>query len=403
MTASRDERQPDGLVDEATAATIEGLRQEIDGLRASARLRALIEQAKGILVAREGISLEEAFGRLRRMSQENNVRLVEVAATIVGVAAPNDDSTDLLAGAVLRAHLPASVAPSITWRSLQEDPDVRRGILSALLDSVVGAPAEGDLSARLLFDLLAPFGPAGLTLYRTGVDGSLRMVGSAKVPGDLASAWRHIPLSFDIPISRAVLDRRSYFWADWESQLAQFPAVARMRSEFAASAAVVVFDEEEVVGLVAIMWDREKQFDTVSQRSIERAVNRVTPLLIRHAVESDPDLGWMQALLSLHLDPWLLLDAVGSGDGARQHLVVQDSSEDIAEATDWLGRRLLEIWPALATDGTWDALSRLVRTGGYWSTTISAPGAGPWGTPGARLRAVRVGSRVVVVWRRPGR
>ncbi len=63
----------------------------MEGLRTAARFRSVIEQAKGILMERDGIGPEEAFAQLRALSQQHNARLVEVAATVVGVAIPSDD------------------------------------------------------------------------------------------------------------------------------------------------------------------------------------------------------------------------------------------------------------------------------------------------------------------------
>ena len=50
---------------ELVQGSAESLRQEVAGLRESAQLRAVIEQAKGALVARDGISLKQAFERLQ--------------------------------------------------------------------------------------------------------------------------------------------------------------------------------------------------------------------------------------------------------------------------------------------------------------------------------------------------
>lgn len=45
--------------------------------------RVIIEQAKGVLANEYAISVDEAFDRIRRHSQENNVKLSEVCAAIV--------------------------------------------------------------------------------------------------------------------------------------------------------------------------------------------------------------------------------------------------------------------------------------------------------------------------------
>ncbi|WP_205752795.1 GAF and ANTAR domain-containing protein [Cryptosporangium phraense] len=54
-----------------------------EGMRQAMASRALIEQAKGILMAEYGCSADEAFDHLSRMSQNANRKLREVAAGIV--------------------------------------------------------------------------------------------------------------------------------------------------------------------------------------------------------------------------------------------------------------------------------------------------------------------------------
>lgn len=61
------------------------LKESAD-LRAAMDSRAVIEQAKGILVARERCSPDEAFDLLTRMSQHTHTRLRDVAARIVALA-----------------------------------------------------------------------------------------------------------------------------------------------------------------------------------------------------------------------------------------------------------------------------------------------------------------------------
>lgn len=60
-----------------------------DALRLTAQLqealesRAVIEQAKGVLMATEGLDADEAFGRLREMSQHRNMKLRTIAVEVV--------------------------------------------------------------------------------------------------------------------------------------------------------------------------------------------------------------------------------------------------------------------------------------------------------------------------------
>lgn len=381
------------------AETVGALSKEVRDLRASARLRAVIEQAKGVLVERHGISLDEAFARLRTMSQEHNVRLVEVAATVVGVAIPDADEV-MAAEKLLNQELPLSKATSGTWRALREQPEIKAGVVTAIMDSLASVVRQGDEVAQLLLDMLHDHQPAGLTIYRPGLDGSLQLVGQVGVPGDLVSSWRRIPPSTDIPYIRTMLHNQAYFYSTREERIKEFPSTASARSAFEATATVPVLDGGQVVGVVGLMWTDSPAFDEVRRKAITRAVQRVTPLLLRNVAATDPELDWLNTLLRLHLDPWLLMEAVVSTDGQVRDFVVQDASSAI-DAQGWIGRRFLEIWPGLVGTPVFASLRTLVQTGGVWLTTVGQEASAPWGVVGTQLRAVRLGQRVAMVWRSP--
>jgi hypothetical protein len=389
--------------DRSLSDTVEALRDEITGLRAAARTRAVIEQAKGVLVERHQIGLAEAFDRLRAMSQEHNVRLVEVAATVVGVAVPDAELlSPELPDEVVRARLPASPAASRSWIALQAQPEVRAGVLTALVDSVAGSASHGDEAAQLLAALLAPQGVTAVALYRSSADESLRLVGSTGVPGDLISSWRSIPPSREIPYVVSVQDGVCHFWGDREARARDFPGVSTTRSQYQATATVPIDDAGRTIGVAGLMWATTEEFDPDRVALITSTVQRVAPLLLRNAAAADPDLEWLNTVLRLHLDPWLLLETIANSKGVVSDFVVLDASPGLADATGWVGRRLLELWPGLADDGVGPALAGLARSGGAWTMTVAALSPAPWGLPGSRVRAVRLGSRIAMVWR-PGR
>jgi transcriptional regulator with GAF, ATPase, and Fis domain len=57
--------------------------QQQDGLRIGALNRTIIGQAQGILMERYNIDAEEAFNVMRRVSQDNNIKLIRVADELV--------------------------------------------------------------------------------------------------------------------------------------------------------------------------------------------------------------------------------------------------------------------------------------------------------------------------------
>jgi GAF domain-containing protein len=70
----------------ATAQAYLDAEQLTDQLREALKSREVIGEAKGILMEREGVSSDEAFDMLRRISQHSNVKLREVAQELVDSA-----------------------------------------------------------------------------------------------------------------------------------------------------------------------------------------------------------------------------------------------------------------------------------------------------------------------------
>ena len=67
-------------------------RQLADQLQVALDSRVVIEQAKGMLAGEHGISLDDAFARLRNQSRRTNVKLTEICSAVVhmGLRIPED-------------------------------------------------------------------------------------------------------------------------------------------------------------------------------------------------------------------------------------------------------------------------------------------------------------------------
>ena len=92
---------------EALAALVAKLRAELTGVRTAMRNRAVIEQAKGVLVERLAVTPDQGFDHLVRLSQRTNIKLIEVSAAIVGTTAPDPNAADVvnLIDDELRQHM----------------------------------------------------------------------------------------------------------------------------------------------------------------------------------------------------------------------------------------------------------------------------------------------------------
>jgi hypothetical protein len=71
---------------------VEQMAEEIIGLRRAMATRAVIEQAKGILMVTTGRGVDEVFALMVDQSQHENRKLAEIAAEIVRLTARDPDA-----------------------------------------------------------------------------------------------------------------------------------------------------------------------------------------------------------------------------------------------------------------------------------------------------------------------
>lgn len=79
-------RQAGAVVD--AAERHEGLLSRVRELRATLQARSVIDQATGIVMAERSCSAEAAFAELRRLSNQGNVKLAEVARQLISARSP---------------------------------------------------------------------------------------------------------------------------------------------------------------------------------------------------------------------------------------------------------------------------------------------------------------------------
>jgi response regulator NasT len=85
LTKPVDDRQLDAALRLAAArhAEHEALQDEVTGARQALADRKVVEQAKGILIRALGIDEPAAFARIQRSARDRNLRLADVAQSIV--------------------------------------------------------------------------------------------------------------------------------------------------------------------------------------------------------------------------------------------------------------------------------------------------------------------------------
>ncbi|HEU4676929.1 MAG TPA: ANTAR domain-containing protein, partial [Motilibacteraceae bacterium] len=330
------------------------LSSQVEGLQDAMRQRSVIEQAKGVLVAREGWSVEEAFGALVRASQHRNVKVARVAAEVVATAgavpAVSGPAAPAAPCSPSRSAVPVPSACSAAGPASPEEERAWRGAYPLALAAVEAAGSPDEL-AEALRRFPADRPPDHVLVTVLEADGSLALVGSAGLEPRAASVWRRIPAVVDLPVTVAARFGAPVWCPDAEDMRARFPGVAHLVPLRADGGGDVVGAERRIAGVdqtaappavaalplmvggavqgvLALGWVGEQPFPEVLRSHLTvlaDAVARRLEQLQAHALRADavggdpgptgPALAAVTIALQTVLDPALLLSPVRGGDG----------------------------------------------------------------------------------------
>jgi PAS domain-containing protein len=394
--------------DLAWAARVQRLEAELAGLRRAMRSRALIEQAKGLLVAALGGTPDEAFAHLAQLSQRDNLRVAEIAARIVGAATLSAVET-LSVAETLSVVERLSVAEAAPAAAETATPQMDEATADArhfdptiyLRGDVEPVPAEDlepqvprldppsrvhletataainavdgldELASRLLDAGLGWLGADSIMLYRLEPDGALQLLSCAGLPAQLASDWQRIPSVLDVPMREAIITDRPI----WTSQ-GRHGFCTPLRT---ASATLPLRYAGRPFGALAIGWQEPRRLDTGERRYL----TGLAACTARRARElTGADLGaagaaghWLRAALDVIPVALLLLTPVRDPRGTVVDFLIDYASPRAGEPfgqkpDDLIGARLLDVRPHTWANGVFDAYCEVLATGVPWRPPV---------------------------------
>jgi PAS domain-containing protein len=421
------------------AATVTRLRSEVEHLRRAFRHRAVIEQAKGMLAERSGGTPDEAFTTLTALSQTYNVKLVQLAATVVGAAVPpppapeEAEVTPALgpaAAAEVLAELsprPGPAAPPIPRdRPAPADTAEDRARFQLLSARLLSARSPAEVLTAVMAESAWPSPPRAGYLFALEADGALRMLAGAGVGVRCMSEWRRVPPGLDLPFT--VSSRFGVpLWVENEEEgLRRFPQLASLPGAAAPAFCTLPLSADGLgVGVLGLTWagpqavgDSDRGFllgvaERVSARLAELSAG--DPTLSTSAPRGPVDgvgptgsdlASPLLIQLETMFDPAALLTPI------RVDGEVVDFRFDYCNAatvdlggrpgTDLVGRTLLELYPGWSSSGWFDAYVQTLVGG---TTTQFDRVHIPAGTDGATahllidLRVARLWDGLLLTWR----
>ncbi|MFF0548645.1 SpoIIE family protein phosphatase [Streptomyces sp. NPDC004311] len=393
----------------ALAKVVARLRAEIADLEGVAATTAVLERAKGVVMARTGLSADAAYELLTERGTRGGRTLLEECWLVLGQVGPGP-------GAVVPQGLPSS--PLGLEDVEHPEPAARyaagqRPVLTRLAEGLAEAGGAGDVAELLRAVLGGPAAVDGVMIYSRNPAGSLDLAGHAGVEETLAERWRHVPPLSGIAAFEALasghpvwleepdLDARRYLLIGdpperWPSR-AWLPAPAHGPARVA-------------VGFLRTTPDR---FDADTRTLLGRAV-RLCGALLRTAGEpegaapgADADaVESVQRILDVLSGPAVLLTPLRSRSGEIEDYRIDAAapgSVDVAgrRGKELVGRRVLETYPTVSGGALWQGYADTLATGAVYEGepfTYQEMGAGFPQESVYSVRATRLDGRLVVSW-----
>jgi PAS domain-containing protein len=399
------------------AARVQRLEAELDGLRRAMRSRAVIEQAKGFLSAALNCGLDEAFGHLARLSQHENLRVAEVAARIIGAAAPDgatepDDAEQPQVDARLFDPLtylhgtPESAAADQPAElvDLPVMPAEVRVRLQTAAAAIQSADTPTQLSDRLLDEGTGWLDANAVMIWTAEPDGALALATCAGLSPQVASDWQRIPSRVKAP-GRDAITLDGPIWVHGGQ-----PHEYLIMEEETSSASLPLRHGGRPFASLVISWNAARTWSDTERRYLT-GLAALTGRRFRQLVQAtgqQPAPGhWLQGVLDALPVATFLLAPVRDNAGTVVDFLIDYASPPAGEpyqqvAADLVGRRLLDVRPQLANTGVFDAYRQVALAGGTWHREAQPEVVLFDGVPQQRMisrSAVRLGAGLLVAWR----
>jgi hypothetical protein len=404
----------DDTAEQALELTVAHLREELEGLRTAMRSRAVIDQAKGMIMERYGCDAEAAFGRLKLLSQHANVKLVDVAAALV-------ESPNLITGRG-SGHLTSRAKPAARPGRTAHPGEAARAVHRGLTDrwprrgspdeefgtrlraqgrrarvrsELLAARSADDVLAAVVRTALAPAAPSAAALVSLDASGVVQLLATHGVPASQAARWHALPLDLDLPVCAAMRSAESrWLTRDVGADDGPHELGLGLPDRWARAALVPLLDARGCVGLLALTWPPESSVEVIPERSDDPATDARTDreLLLEVAAavtvvlrRLGPAAGAVAAagdgrtalpgpagsaigLLDATLNPLLLCRPIIDGDPEGTDLMIVHATPSTIDPagrgpTDLIGQRFLELYPEAVRDGVWSACRQVMATG----------------------------------------
>lgn len=402
----------------ALAKIVARQRAELDRLRDLAATSAVLERAKGAVMALTGCSPSAAEEQLQKRAEAGRHTLLEECWITLGSLAPSSAP----APEPDTAAFTASVSLSLREPSVVEESSAT---LATLGRELVHVATPQELAGCLLEHLGPEVGADAVMLYALMPSGGLDLIGHAGVDDELAAQWQHVPPLSGVAALDALRAGEPRWLEDLESDRKRYLLIGDPPSRWptrawlpvpahgptATRTATAAEPGDVCIGVLRARGGPFAEETRGHLRAVARlCAGRLRALDTRPPVSPDEVVDVVRAVFDALPGATMLLTPLRTPSGDVRDYRIDAATAHSPDVVGHVGRELVgrgfrECCPTLLGDPVWQGFRRALTTGEPYESEQFAhqevvDGVAELST--YSVRAARLDERLVVTWVRHG-
>ncbi|MER6346843.1 SpoIIE family protein phosphatase [Streptomyces sp. NPDC001595] len=391
----------------------------MDRLRELAAASAVLERAKGALMALTGCSPQAAHEELHKRARAGNRTLIEECWLALGnlTGSTPEQLSDSPAADTEAALSPGHAVPTgpavpVSRRREPVSAEEEAILLARLGAALVRVDSPQGLAGCLLDHLRPGVGADAVMIYTRLPVGGLELIGHAGIDDTLAAQWRRVPPLAGVAPLRALATLEPCWLEDIEADSRRHLLIGDPPERWRSRAWLpVVSGGTAEVAIGVLRGDPGPFLPRI--RELLRAVvrlcaGRLRAFDARPEPEADDAADAVQAVFDTLPGASMLLTPLRAPTGGIEDYRIDAATREAVDVAgrgsrELVGRRILECWPPVADEGLWQACLDTLATGVPYEGEPFGQRqmvAGIAELSTYRVRVARLGGGLVVSWLR---
>ncbi len=337
-------------------------RAELDRLREQAATSAVVERAKGVVIALTGCSADTAAETLLQHAKAARRTLLEECWITLGDLASVRSGDGTSPERDDRPEGTEDVLPAAGLRAAASTPDDVADALGRLGRALVHVDTHQHLAACLLDHLGPDLDADSVMIYARRPGGGLELLGHAGVDERLAAQWRHVPPFSGVAVLDALEAGEPRWLEDFAEDSARYLLIGDPPERWLSRAWLPLSAGDDSDLCIGVLRGRAGSFTPRDRAHLLGAVRLCAGRLrtLTAAPEPVPDASSdaVQALFAALPVPAMLLTPLRDASGAPEDFRVDAATPQVTGLLDGTGgdpagRRLREVWPGLTDAPVW--------------------------------------------------